>query len=244
MATAGQDFAPYAKWVAEKGMDDRYIKIIDDTYTAQAYITTDKDDNQITAFHPGAMNEAHQQTVPTDGSVTLGIISPDGRQAMIDHAEQFAAANIPFIFDPGQGLPMFGGEELSRFIELATYVTVNSYESQMLMERTGLSADEIAAQVEALIITHGGEGSHIHTGGERIDIPCAAVEKVTDPTGCGDAFRAGLIYGLQQGKDWATTGRIASLMGAIKIEQPGTQNHSFGQAGFLARFEQAFGRAL
>ncbi len=244
MATAGQDFAPYAKWVEEKGIESQYIKIIDDAYTAQAYITTDKDDNQITAFHPGAMNEAHQQSIPTDAGITLGMLSPDGRQAMIDHAEQFAAAGIPFIFDPGQGLPMFGGEELRRFIELATYVTVNDYESQMLMERTGLDAAKIASQVEAFIVTRGGEGSEIHVNGQMIEIPCAPVGRVTDPTGCGDAFRAGLIYGLQQGKDWETTGRIASLMGAIKIEQAGTQNHSFDHAGFSQRFEAAFQQAL
>lgn len=244
MATAGQDFAPYAKWISDKGIDDRYIKIIDGAYTAQAYITTDMDDNQITAFHPGAMNHAHEQTIPTDGSVTLGMVSPDGRQAMIDHAEQFAAAGIPFIFDPGQGLPMFGGEELGRFIELATYVTVNDYESQMLKERTGLTTEQIAGQVEALIVTRGGEGSHIHTDGQLIEIPSAPIEKVTDPTGCGDAFRAGLIFGLQQGRDWATTGRIASLMGAIKIEQHGTQNHSLDRESFSLRYESAFAQQL
>ncbi|MGB1581363.1 MAG: carbohydrate kinase family protein [Nevskiales bacterium] len=244
MATAGQDFAPYAQWITEQGIENQYIKLIDDSYTAQAYITTDKDDNQITAFHPGAMNEAHQQQIPANAGITLGMVSPDGRQAMIEHAEQFAAAGIPFIFDPGQGLPMFGGEELRRFIELASYVTVNDYESQMLKERTGLSEAQIAGQVEALIVTRGGEGSQIHVGTELLEIPCAPVEKVTDPTGCGDAYRAGLIYGLQKGYDWATTGRIAALMGAIKIEQPGTQNHYFDVEGFAARYQQAFGQAL
>ncbi len=244
MATVGRDFGPYAEWMDQHGVDRQYIKTIDDAYTAQAYITTDKDDNQITAFHPGAMNNAHEQTIPDDGSVTLGLLSPDGRQAMIDHAEQFAAANIPFVFDPGQGLPMFGGEELSRFIELATHVTVNDYESQMLMERTGLSAEEIAAKVEALIITKGGEGSEIHVGGECLNIPTAPVAQLADPTGCGDAFRAGLIYGLQQGFDWETTGRIASLMGAIKIEQAGTQNHHFDMDAFKARYQTSFGSSF
>lgn len=241
MATVGRDFKPYAEWMDEHGVDRQFLKVIDDAYTAQAYITTDKDDNQITAFHPGAMNNAHEQAIPTDGSVSLGLVSPDGRQAMIDHAEQFAAANIPFIFDPGQGLPMFGGEELSRFLELATYVTVNDYESQMLMERTGLSLEEVAGQVDALIITKGGEGSEIHANGECITVPAASVSQLSDPTGCGDAFRAGLIYGLQQGFDWATTGRIASLMGAIKIEQHGTQNHSFTLDEFKSRYQASFG---
>ena len=244
MGTMGQDFAPYAEWMSQQGIEQKYLKAIDDAYTAQAYITTDKDDNQITAFHPGAMNEAHQQTIPTDAGVTLGMVSPDGRQAMIDHAEQFAAAGIPFVFDPGQGLPMFGGEELSRFVELATYVTVNDYESQMLMDRTGMNQDQIAGRVQALIITRGGEGSRIYSGGKQIDIPAAPVEQIADPTGCGDAYRAGLIYGLQKGYDWETTGRIAALMGAIKIEQPGTQNHSFDMDGFAARYQQAFGQAL
>ncbi len=241
MATVGRDFLPYAEWMEQHAVERKYLKTIEDAYTAQAYITTDKDDNQITAFHPGAMNNAHEQTIPTDGSVTLGMVSPDGRQAMIDHAEQFAEAGIPFIFDPGQGLPMFGGEELTRFIELATYVTVNDYESQMLLDRTGQTIAEVAGQVEALVITKGGEGSEIHVDGECIRIPCADVSQVTDPTGCGDAFRAGLIYGLQQGFDWATTGRIASLMGAIKIEQPGTQNHYFEMDAFKARYQESFG---
>lgn len=244
MGTAGRDFTPYADWMDQQGVDRSYIRIIDDAYTAQAYITTDKDDNQITAFHPGAMNHAHVQSVPTDSGVTLGMVSPDGRQAMIDHAEQFSAAGIPFIFDPGQGLPMFDGNDLTRFIDLATYVTVNDYESQMLMSRAGQSIAEIADQVEALIVTRGGEGSHIYVDSECHDIPCAAVSRVTDPTGCGDAFRAGLIYGLQQGYDWPTTGRVASLMGAIKIEQPGTQNHGFEMEEFKARFRDSFGSDL
>lgn len=244
MGTAGRDFAPYSQWMTEQGVDQKHIKVIEDAYTAQAYITTDKDDNQITAFHPGAMNNAHEQAVPTDGSVSLGMVSPDGRQAMIEHAGQFAAAGIPFFFDPGQGLPMFDGDDLKRFIEQATYVTVNDYECQMMMDRTGLDEAAIASQVEALIVTRGGEGSRIYADGEVMDIPCAAVSQVTDPTGCGDAFRAGLVYGLQQGRDWATTGRIASLMGAIKIEQPGTQNHSFSMETFRSRYEQSFGQAL
>ncbi len=244
MGTVGRDFTPYADWMKEQGIRRDYLEVIDNSYTAQAYITTDKDDNQITAFHPGAMNHAHVQRVPVDDGITLGMVSPDGRQAMLDHAEQFAAAGIPFIFDPGQGLPMFGGEELSRFIELATYVTVNDYECKMLMDRTQLDEETIASRVEALIITRGGQGSSIYADGQRVDIPCAPVSRVTDPTGCGDAYRAGLIYGLQQNLGWETTGRIASLIGAIKIEQPGTQNHSFSMDDFRARYQDSFGSSL
>ena len=240
MGTVGSDFAPYAKWMDSKGISRKYLKEVDG-YTAQAFITTDKDDNQITAFHPGAMSLAHENSIHDTKGITLGIVSPDGRDGMIQHAEQFVEANIPFIFDPGQGLPMFDGADLMRFIEKATWVTVNDYEAQMLEERTGKSAHEIADLVDALIITRGGEGSHIYTDGHRYDIPCVKVDAINDPTGCGDAYRAGLLYGLMNKLDWETTGRIASLIGAIKIETHGTQNHSFTLDEFKARFEKEFG---
>lgn len=242
MATAGEDFGPYAGWLAEQGISDHHSKIVPGTYTAQAYITTDIDDNQITAFHPGAMNESHQVMVPTDAGARFGIVAPNGRQGMIDHARQFRAAGIPFIFDPGQGLPMFTGEELLDFLDQANWVAVNDYESRLLQERTGLSLEALAARVEALIVTRGGEGSWIYTGGRRIDIPAAEPEAVRDPTGCGDAYRAGLLYGLLHGLPWETTGRIASLMGAIKIAQPGTQNHRCTLDEFRRRYRQAFGQ--
>lgn len=240
MGTVGVDFDSYSEWMVKADVDSRYVKRVEGHYTAQAFITTDLDANQITAFHPGAMSEAHNQTVPDDGSISLGIISPDGRDAMLQHAEQFAAANIPFIFDPGQGLPMFDGDDLKRFIDQATYVTVNDYEFSLLTERTGLSTEAIAAQVDALIVTKGGEGSVIYANGEEIEIPVAPVAQLKDPTGCGDAFRAGLLKGLQAGWDWRQTGRVASLMGAIKIEQAGTQNHSFSLDEFADRYQQAF----
>lgn len=240
MGTVGIDFDAYAEWMAKTRVDGRFVKRVEGHYTAQAYITTDLDDNQITAFHPGAMSEAHTQQVPTDGSVSLGIVSPDGRDAMIEHAQQFADAGIPFIFDPGQGLPMFDGDDLKRFIEQASYVTVNDYEFSLLSDRTGFSAEQIAAQVEALVITKGGEGSSIYAGGEEMLIPAAPVGALKDPTGCGDAFRAGLLKGLQEGWAWEQTGRVASLMGAIKIEQSGTQNHSFTLTEFRARYKAAF----
>lgn len=244
MGTVGSDFDDYAEWMDRHEIDRTHLKQIDSAYTAQAYITTDLDDNQITAFHPGAMNHAHEQTVPTDSGITLGIVSPDGRDGMIEHASQFADAGIDFIFDPGQGLPMFNGAELKTFIEQASYVAVNDYESEMMRERTGLSIDEIADQLKALIVTRGPRGSIIRAGGKIHEIPSASPTALADPTGCGDAYRAGLIYGLQQGMDWDTIGRIASLMGAIKIERPGTQNHRFSMSDFADRYKQEFEREL
>ncbi|MEN8169790.1 MAG: carbohydrate kinase family protein [Pseudomonadota bacterium] len=241
MATVGRDFDPYADWMGECALDTTHIKVIDNAYTAQAFITTDKDDNQITAFHPGAMSFAHENEVKEAEGITIGMVSPDGRDGMIEHARQFVEAGIPFIFDPGQGLPMFDGEDLKRFIEQATWVAVNDYEAQLLEERTGMSPHEIAEHVEALIITRGGEGSHIYTKEHRLDIPSAEVREVNDPTGCGDAYRAGLLYGLMNDLDWDITGRIASLMGAFKIEQHGTQNHRFSMDEFKARYTDAFG---
>ena len=212
---------------------------IEDADTAQAYITNDLDDNQITAFHPGAMSQAHVQPIATAG-VKIGTISPDGRDGMIQHAAQFAEAGIPFLFDPGQGLPMFNGEDLRAFIEQASYVAVNDYESELLIERTGWTLRQIAERVDALIVTRGGKGSHIITKKKQYDVPCAEAGSLTDPTGCGDAFRGGLLYGLLNGKDWETTGRIASLMGAYNIERPGTQNHRFTLDEFRERFKEEF----
>lgn len=244
MATVGSDFEPYTEWMEKCGVPTKHIKVVPDSYTGQAFITTDLDDNQITAFHPGAMGFSHENNVADAQGVKLGIVSPDGRDGMIVHAQQFAEQGIPFIFDPGQGMPMFDGDDLMRFIEQATYVTVNDYEMQLLQDRTGKSPHEIAEHVEALIVTLGGEGSHIYTKEHRIDVPSAKPEQLTDPTGCGDAYRAGLLYGLMHDMDWETTGRIASLLGCIKIEQHGTQNHSFDRQAFDDRFNEAFGYYL
>jgi adenosine kinase len=244
MAAVGHDFGPYQRWMQASGVSLDYVRVLDDEFTAQAFITTDLDDNQITAFHPGAMGRSHLNEVPADGRVTLGIVAPDGREGMITHAAQFAAAGIPWLFDPGQGLPMFDGAELLDFIGKASWVAVNDYEGQLLEERTGLGLAEIARRVQALIVTRGAQGSVIHVGGAEIVIPVARPDAVADPTGCGDAFRAGLIFGLQNGLDWETTGRVASLMGAIKIAHAGTQNHRFTMADFRERFRAAFGRDL
>jgi len=241
MGAVGDDFTPYAVWMEQCGIDRSHVKAAEGTYTAQAFITTDMDDNQITAFHPGAMDASHLNEVGDADGITIGIVSPDGRQGMLDHAAQFAEADIPFIFDPGQGLPMFDGEDLKGFIDKATWVCVNDYESQMLQERTGMSPHEIAEQVDAVIVTLGGEGAHVYTDNKRIDIPAAPASHLHDPTGCGDAFRGGLLYGLMNKLDWETTGRIAALMGAIKIEQHGTQNHSFTLEEFGHRYRESFG---
>ena len=242
MATVGHDFDPYRRRLLAKGIDVGHIKVVDDSFTAQAFITTDLDDNQITAFHPGAMQHAHLNKVSDAKGIALGIVAPDGRQAMMDHAAQFAAARIPFIFDPGQGLPMFNGEELENFIEQATWLAVNDYEWGMLQQKTGLSAAVVASRVRALVITRGADGSEIHTRERTWMIPGVKPRTVVDPTGCGDAYRAGLIHGLLHGLDWETTGRLGSLMGSIKIESRGPQNHEFTRAEFLRRYRESFGQ--
>ena len=244
MAAAGHDFGPYRERLVARGMSVEYIKIIDEAFTAQAFITTDLDDNQITAFHPGAMQYAHLNRVgDAGGKVALGIVAPDGRQAMIEHAAQFAAAGIPFIFDPGQGLPMFSGAELEKFIEQASWMAVNDYEWGMLAQKTGLTMAQVAGRVEALIVTRGAEGSVVHAGGRVWEIPCAKPRALVDPTGCGDAYRAGLIHGLLHSLDWQTSGRLASLLGAIKIESRGPQNHAFTREELLRRYSENFGQA-
>jgi adenosine kinase len=243
MATAGQDFEPYRQRMLSLGMAVDYIKVIDDSFTGQAFITTDVEDNQITAFHPGAMQYAHANHIAdaAKAGIALGIVAPDGRQGMIDHAAQFATAGIPFIFDPGQGLPMFGAAELDQFIDQATWVTVNDYEWQLMQQKTGMTEADVVGKVEALIITRGAEGSFIHTKERTYSIPAAKPNAVVDPTGCGDAYRAGLIHGLLLGLDWETTGRVASLMGAMKIESRGPQNHVFTKAAFDKRYQDNFG---
>lgn len=244
MATVGQDFGPYREHFTQCGIDLRYVTQLDDLYTAQAFITTDLDDNQITAFHPGAMMRSYENHVRDVSEATFGIVAPDGREAMLQHAAEFAERSIPFIFDPGQAMPLFNGEEFRAFIEQADYVTVNDYESQVLQTRTGWSPDDIASRVRAYIVTRGPKGSLIHVGKETFDIPPAHERRVSDPTGCGDAYRAGLIFGIMRGMDWPTVGRMASLMGALKVEHPGTQNQRFTYDEFAVQFRQQFGYSL
>jgi adenosine kinase len=244
MATVGQDFEPYRKWLKKHGIRQDHIRALDKVFTAQAFITTDLSSNQIIAFHPGAMNYSEKNKVSDAKGVKIGMVSPDGRTGMIKHAEQFARKKIPFIFDPGQGMPMFNGDDLRKFIEQATWVTVNDYEWELLKDRTGWDVKDITARVDALIITLGAKGSEIHTKDRSYTIPAAKPKSVEDPTGCGDAYRAGLLYGLLRKLDWETTGRIASLMGAIKIEHQGPQNHTFTLQQFKKRYKAAFGHAL
>src|SRR6185369_6701519 len=243
MATVGKDFGVYADWMKKTGVPADYVKVLEAEHTAQAFIITDQDDNQITAFHPGAMMLSHENKVTDARGISVGIVAPDGRDGMVQHAEQFAAAKLPFIFDPGQGLPMFGKEDLERFVSQATWVAVNEYEWQMLQQKTGWTLKDVVRQVDALIVTLGSQGSTIHSRDGAITIPCATPTAVVDPTGCGDAYRAGLLHGLMHGLDWEVTGRIASLLGAIKIETRGLQNHRFTRESFAARLERSFGAA-
>ena len=244
MATVGRDFDPYAQWMDKWAIDRRHVTRIDSEYTAQAFITTDLEDNQITAFHPGAMNSSHLNDVRSASEATIGIVAPDGREAMIEHAAQFAERGTPFIFDLGQGLPLFDGEDLRRFIDLATWTTFNDYEWEVVRERTGMDTAAVVSKVEALVVTRGAQGSVIHTRAGSIEIPPARAGDTVDPTGCGDAYRAGLLHGLANGMEWETTGRLASLMGAIKIEHAGTQNHHCTRAEIDSRFRESFGRDL
>ena len=241
MAVVGHDFSPYSQWMNQNGLSSEFIHILDNQYTGQAYITTDEDGNQITAFHPGAMSYSHLNAIPADKDISIGIVSPDGKEGMQLHAAQFAELDIPFIFDPGQGMPMFNGAELLTLVDQATWITLNDYESELMQERTGLTIEQLAERVDALIITLGSKGSKIYTQGEAITIPAAKPSAILDPTGCGDAYRAGLLYGLMNELDWDVTGRIASLLGAIKIEHHGTQNHQLTFSEFKQRFHENFG---
>jgi len=244
MATLGQDGADYLERLRNFGIKTRAIKTIQDAYTAQCFVTADQDNNQINAFHPGAMQFSHENNVADQGPLRLAIIAPDGRDGMLKHARDCAAQGVPFMFDPGQQLPMFSGEELLAFIDQATYLAANDYEFEMVMDRTGLSLEQIASRLDALIVTRGEKGSEIYAGGERHDIPAVPASAIVDPTGCGDAYRAGLLYGIAQGYDWPTTGRLASLLGSIKIAHQGGQNHSFTPAEIATKFESAFGYRL
>ena len=244
MATVGDDFGVYAERLDALHISRENIRHLAGSYTAQAFITTDLADNQITAFHPGAMNFSHENDASTARDIGLGIVSPDGREGMLNHCRQFHAAGIPFVFDPGQGMPLFSGAELLEMVDLADFVTLNDYEAELLQARTGLSLAALADRVKCLVVTRGEAGSHFHTGGTLIDIPVVPARAVVDPTGCGDAFRAGLLYGIAHGWDWEKTGQLASVMGSIKIEQRGGQNHVPDRAAISARLTAAFGSSL
>ena len=244
MATVGQDFGPYREWFTRLGIRLDQVRELPEMFTSQCFITTDLDNNQITAFHPGAMMRSHENHVRDVQDVTFGIVAPDGREAMLQNATEFHELGTPFIFDPGQAMPLFNGEEFRHFIERADYVVVNDYESNLLQQRTGWSPEEITQRVKAYVVTKGPRGSVIRTPDEIIDIPPAHERRITDPTGCGDAYRAGLIFGLMKNYDLPTCGRMASLMGALKVEHPGTQNQRFTYAEFADQFRQQFGYSL
>ncbi len=244
MGTVGKDFSDYRQRLVALGISDEHILEIPELYSAQCSITTDQDNNQITAFHPGAMGEAHRNSVANANGVSLGIVAPDGKEAMIQHAHDFAAESIPFMFDPGQNLPLFSKDELMTFLDQATWCVMNDYESQLMMNTTGESINTLAQLVDALIVTRGGEGSVVYTDGDEIEIPTVNVDQAVDPTGCGDAYRAGLLLGLEKGWDWQTSGRVGSLIGAIKVQQEGTQNHQFSIDEFARQYETHFERAL
>jgi adenosine kinase len=244
MATVGEDSTPYLYRLERLGLDRSHVREVPQTYTAQAFITTDLDDNQITAFHPGAMNFSHLNHVADAPRLTIGIVAPDGREGMLQHAREFHDAGVPFIFDPGQGLPLFSGEELLDFLRLADYCCVNDYEARLLAEKTGQSIEALARRVTALIVTLGGDGAHIHAEGKRIEIPSVTPDDLVDPTGCGDAFRAGLLYGIASGMPLEKSGRLAALMGAIKIAHRGGQNHTLVRDEIAERYRAAFGHSL
>ena len=244
LATLGQDGGPYRERIAGLGLAIEGVRTIGDAYTAQAFIITDLDDNQITAFHPGAMNQSHQCRLRDVPEVELGIVAPDGKQGMREHLAELAAAGIPALFDPGQGLPLFDGAELAEMIGQARYVAVNDYEAKLLCERTGLSIPAIAERVEALVVTLGADGSVIHANGKLHSIPPVKPSAVVDPTGCGDAYRAGLLYGIAQGWEWPRTGRLASVLGSLKIASRGGQNHALSREHVAALYSDAFGVSL
>ncbi len=241
MATVGDDYAPYAKRLEQLSLPQEHVLHVADTFTAQAFITTDLDDNQITAFHPGAMNFSHLNSVQETRDIRLGIIAPDGRDGMMLHAREFHEAGIPFIFDPGQGLPMYNGEELLDFIDKADYIAVNDYEGQMLQDRTGITLEHLANKAKALIITLGAQGSIIYADGKKFEIPSVKPKAIVDPTGCGDAYRAGLLYGIVNNLEWQTAGQLGSLMGSLKIAQRGGQNHQFSRDEIDQYYFESFG---
>ncbi len=241
LAAVGADGVLYRTRLEQLGIDVSQLRVESDMFTPQAFITTDLADNQITAFHPGAMNEAHKADAAALGKLAWGIVAPNGKAAMLGHARQFAAMGVDFLFDPGQGLPMFDGAELKHLVGTASAVAVNDYEHTMLLEKTGWTQAQLVEAAGALIVTRGAEGSDLHESGTHHHIASVPISKALDPTGCGDAYRGGLLYGLSSGWDWRQSARLGSVMGAIKIESQGPQNHAPDRETIATRFEKAYG---
>ena len=244
MATVGHDFGAYEERLQSLGISQRHLKRVDNQFTAQAFITTDIDDNQITAFHPGAMSYAHLNRIADAPGARLAIVSPDGRQGMVEHARDLAEAKIRYIFDPGQGLPMFEGPDLLAMMDGAAALTVNDYEARVVEQKTGRKVEQLAATMEAVVVTRGAEGSSVYAKGRRIDVAAVKPEAIVDPTGCGDAYRAGLLYGLSRGRGWEESAKLASLMGSIKIAHRGGQNHRPSREVIATRLREQFAQAL
>jgi len=244
MATAGHDFEPYEQRLRNLGISTRFVRRLDGQFTAQAFITTDVDDNQINAFHPGAMSFAHLNRIEDAAGTSLGIVAPDGRQAMIEHARDLASRSIPFVFDPGQGLPMFSGPEILELSSGAAALALNDYEARVVEQKTGKPIAAFARVAQAVVVTRGGEGSIVITAGREMHVPAVPAEGIVDPTGCGDAFRAGLLYGMARGWGWEKSAQLASVMGSIKIAHRGGQNHRPGREAIERRFQETFGHTL
>jgi adenosine kinase len=244
MATAGHDFAPYAQRLEELGLSARHVRVLHDQFTAQAFITTDVDDNQITAFHPGAMSFSHLNRIADAAGVRLGIVAPDGKQGMVEHARDLARLGIAYVFDPGQGLPMFSGEELMDLLARARALTVNDYEARVVEQKTGRKVGEIAAMIGAVVVTRGADGSIVHTREGATEVPAVKPRALVDPTGCGDAYRAGLLHGMARDWPWERSARLASVMGSIKITHRGGQNHRPSRQDIAGLYREAFGEPL
>jgi adenosine kinase len=244
MATVGHDFEPYERRMDQLGLSRRHVRRLEDQFTAQAFITTDIDDNQITAFHPGAMSDSHLNRIGETQGIRLAIVSPDGRQGMFEHARDLTRAGVPYVLDPGQGLPMFSGDDLLELLAGARCLTVNDYEARLVEQKTGMGLRQLARRVEAVVVTRGAEGSDVIADGQQIHVPAVIPDSLVDPTGCGDAFRAGLLYGMVRNWDLPKSARLASLMGSIKIAHRGGQNHRPARAEIEDRYLAAFGETL
>jgi adenosine kinase len=244
MATVGHDFSAYQERLGELGITGQHIRRLEDQFTAQAFITTDIDDNQITAFHPGAMSFSHLNRVGDCAGARAAIVSPDGRQGMIEHAKDLAAAKIPYVFDPGQGLPMFSGPELLELMDGAAALAVNDYEARVVEQKTGRRIEDLARTLGAVVVTRGAEGSTVHSAGGATQVPAVTAEALVDPTGCGDAYRSGLLYGMARGWEWPRSARLASVMGSIKIAHRGGQNHRPTRESIGHKLREAFGESL